>query len=155
MKSIGQIISQVGLETVEVIVLRGLVAKTPAIELQNEVATHLSERLYPVPSLIDLSGYARKLVELFTPPVTGSADTARDAMFAAFRENPTSNINAIKHVRRATGWGLKEAKDWCEQQPDYQKVRNTPLPPAPHVRGCGEPSCEDCYPEGREDRGIL
>lgn len=41
-----------------------------------------------------------------------------------------NKINAIKSIRLATGWGLKESKDWIEEAVNHKKAMFTgPLDP--------------------------
>jgi ribosomal protein L7/L12 len=54
-------------------------------------------------------------------------------------------IAAIKSLRLATGWGLKDAKDWIEEAVNYHKTMFTkPLDPEVAHKLCDELSKCGC-----------
>lgn len=56
-----------------------------------------------------------------------------------------AKIPAIKSLRLATGWGLKDAKDWIEEAVNYKKTMFTkPLDPEMAHRLCDELSKCGC-----------
>lgn len=84
------------------------------IEDLNKQIAELRRELFDAPSQSTVN-YLRDLCESYRRELaTLKAKHAPDDIKAIVKANLHSKINAIKEIRTATGWALKEAKDFVD-----------------------------------------